>query len=213
MAQRSRVASHDQSTRRGVLQLLGGVGMTAIPATTGCLSGPTNTDTPRGTSTTDTPIDEPPFTHWTYQTPHETFGPFTLGPTDPPTPALYVGSGEPSSQENTSSPATQHTLYALTLQEGSEHWQASLPHPPRTTPMHSGDDGPLRLYLATAPRNLYGETAELHALDPTDGKRVWAFNTENRRFVYSLVTAAMGPTIGRKTRSSSRSGRVQRVHP
>lgn len=196
-----RQSSHrfDAPSRRRVLRALGTVGVAAVA---GCLGGPdddTGTDAPENeTATADgTPEpsgEEPAFTRWTHRTPHETLGELTLAPTDPPTPALYVGSGDPRGGSSSQS----HALYALTLQDGAERWRVSLPHQPRTAPLHGGDGDSSRLYLPVGPESTHGKNVELLAVDPVAGERAWTFDTEDRRFLYPLAATDDTVFVGRR---------------
>lgn len=194
------------TSRRKALQSLGGLAGLATIA--GCLSRSPDAGSGKNTTTgsDDTSMTAPAFADWTYETPHDDLGAITLAPMgDPSTAAVYVGSGVPSG-EDTRGSDSGHRLYALSLQDGTEQWQLSLPNAMRTTPMYGGDDGPARLYFATGPESLHGEDVTFHAVDPAKGEQAWTFTTEKRRFLYPLTTTDDAVFVGRRDDQLSQQG-------
>ncbi len=179
-----------------MLEALGGAGVAALAA--GCQGrrAAPGADSPDGTVTApdDTeqgslPAPEPAYARWTYRTPHDALASLTLAPTDPPTPALYVAGGR-------SGAAGDSALTALGLEDGSETWQVPLPDTPRTTPLHGGDDRP-RVYITTGPQGSQGQDTALHAVDPVRGRRIWGFDTDDRRALAPLGTTDDAVFLGR----------------
>lgn len=183
------------STRRTVL-------VSALAAAAGCtdLSSETPTDDSTDTEPTDdetgtptdsTPADGPEYAVWSRETPNETLGIVALGG-GPETPVLFAASG-PREDGSTD----DHTLQALSLQEGSEQWRLDVADPVRTVPEYVRAEGPEYVF-ATGRESLRGEGYVVHAVDPSDRERVWRFDTDEERFLYPLVVDDGRVFVGRR---------------
>lgn len=181
------------STRRAVLSA-------AVAVTAGCASlrseltstetqsdspdEPTETATPQGSGST------PEFVHWQRELPHEKLGHLSLGG-GPETPAIFVAS---AATEDTSN---NHALHALSLQRGDEQWRIDLTNPVQNAPMFAGTTESPRLVFSTGRESLHGKEFEIIAVEPNTPKNVWRFDTDERRFVYPIVTTTDSVYVGR----------------
>lgn len=192
------------STRRAFLAAAMAAAAGCVDTTepgTGTATGDTTATPTAGTDTpdpgTDPPADAPPFVRWARETPHDALGTLSLSPGGDG-PAVYVGSAAADRAGATPDDGAEHTLHALSLRDGTEQWQVSLPNPVQTAPLYGGHDGLPRIYVSTGRRSVHGRGWELHALDPSRGERVWGFDTRERRFLYPLAAADDGVVVGRR---------------
>lgn len=192
------------STRRTLLA--------ALAATAGCADLRRETGTPDdpGTATPDgspeTPSetasgDAPGFVRWGRETPHDELGLLSLGG-GPETPVVFVASGAPDDGSTDS----DHTLYALSLQAGDEKWRAGVPHPVQTAPKYAGTRESPRVVFATGRESLHGEAFGIHAVDHRSGSHTWRFDTDDRRFLYPIVTTEDAVFVGRRDDQLGESG-------
>jgi len=133
---------------------------------------------------------------WRHETPHDALDVVSLAP-GAGKPAVYVGSDGGGEGED------GHAIHALGLADGTEQWRVSLPTPAVTEPMYAeGEAGP-RVYVATRRAS---DAAELHALDPSRGTRVWGFDAPERRRVFLLGTTDETVFVGTRDDDVARSG-------
>ncbi|MEF8856005.1 MAG: PQQ-binding-like beta-propeller repeat protein [Haloplanus sp.] len=182
------------STRRAVLAML-----TAMAGCTNRSNDSTRTATPSATergSPTSTPASGSVPVRWRHETPHEALNVVSVAP-GADSPAVYVGSDGGGEGED------GHALHAIGLANGTEQWRVSLPTPAVTEPMYAdGEAGP-RVYIATRRTS---DAAELYALDPARGTRVWGFDAPERRRVYPLGATDETVFVGTRDDDQARSG-------
>ncbi|WP_248895758.1 PQQ-binding-like beta-propeller repeat protein [Haloplanus halobius] len=178
--------------------------LAALAAMAGCTNRspdatPTATpsETARGSPTpTSTPTNGSVPVRWRHETPHEALDIVSLAP-GADGPAVYVGS------DGGSEGADGHAIHAIGLADGTEQWRVSLPTPAVTSPVYAeGEAGP-RVYVAT---RVSSETAELYALDPSRGTRVWGFDAPARRRVYPMGATGDTVFVGTRDDDVARSG-------
>jgi outer membrane protein assembly factor BamB len=168
----------------------GSTGSTASPT-----RGPTGTAV-ASTTTTPMPASDAVPVRWRHETPHDALDVVSLAP-GADGPAVYVGSDGGGAGED------GHALHAIGLADGAEQWRVSLPSPAMTEPVYAdGEAGP-RVYVATRRSS---EAAELYALDPSRGTRVWGFDAPERRRVYPLGATDGTVFVGTRDDDVSRSG-------
>jgi outer membrane protein assembly factor BamB len=158
---------------------------------------PTGTDAGAATegSTRTRTSDSVPV-RWRHETPHDALDVVSLAP-GAGGPAVYVGS------DGGGAGADGHALHALDLADGTEQWRVSLPTPAVTAPVYGeGPAGP-RVYVAT---RRSGDAAELYAIDPSRGTRVWGFDAPERRRVYPLGATGETVFVGTRDDDVERSG-------
>jgi outer membrane protein assembly factor BamB len=173
--------------------------LVTLTALAGCTDGSQSTGSPTRTPT-DTPTATPASgsvpVRWRYETSHDALDVVALAP-GPGGPAVYVGS------DGGGEGADGHALHAVGLTDGAEQWQVSLPNPVVTEPLYAeGESGP-RVYVATRQSS---DAAELYALDPTRGTRVWGFDAPERRRVYPLGATRETVFVGTRDDDVARSG-------
>ncbi|AXG05590.1 hypothetical protein DU500_03580 [Haloplanus rubicundus] len=188
--------------------------LAALTALAGCTDGSqspestgSSTRTPTGTDASDateaptrTPTSDSVPVRWRHETPHSALDVVSLAP-GADGPAVYVGS------DGGGEGADGHALHAVGLTDGTEQWRVSLPTPVVTEPLYAeGESGP-RVYVATRRSS---DAAELYALDPSRGTRVWGFDAPERRRVYPL--GATGETVFVGTRDDDVARNGETVH-
>ena len=184
--------------------------LVALTALAGCTDGsqsPESTGSPTRTPTgtgagaetqapTRTPTSDSVPVRWRHETPHDALDVVSLAP-GPGGPAVYVGS------DGGGQGADGHALHALDLADGTEGWRVSLPTPAVTDPVYAeGESGP-RVYVATRRSS---DAAELYALDPSRGTRVWGFDAPERRRVYPLGATDRTVFVGTRDDDVERNG-------
>lgn len=180
--------------------------LAALAALAGCSDGPptegaTDTRTTGETATptaqsTVRPTSESVPVRWRHETPHDALDVVSLAP-GADGPAVYVGS------DGGGAGADGHAIHALGLADGSEQWRVSLPTPVVTEPTYAdGESGP-RVYVATRQSS---DAAELHALDPSRGTRVWGFDAPERRRGFVLGATDETVFVGTRDDDVARSG-------
>ncbi|AZH24101.1 outer membrane protein assembly factor BamB family protein [Haloplanus aerogenes] len=156
----------------------------------------TDTASSATATATATPTNGTVPVRWRHETPHEALDVVALAP-GADGPVVCVGSDGGGAGEG------GHALHAVGLADGTEQWRVSLPAPAVTEPIYAeGEAGP-RLYVAT---RVTDGAAELHAIDPTRGTRVWEFDAPERRRFYPLGTTADTVFVGTRDDDVSRSG-------
>jgi|GEM_PF-2063334 len=190
------------STRRAVLAAL-----TAIAGCTDRSNESTRTTTPGATgsatstpeateSATPTPAGESGTVRWRYATPHDALDVVSLGPGSDG-PAVYVGSDGGGEGEG------GHALHAVDPADGTEQWRVSLPNPVVTEPVAVESGAEPRVYVATRRAS---DAAELYALDPSRGTRVWGFDAPERRRLFLLGVTDETVFVGTRDDDMARSG-------
>ena len=188
--------------------------LVTLTALAGCTDGSQSpetgspTRTPTGTGgadATETPTQMPTSdsvpVRWRHETPHDALDVVSLAP-GAGGPAVYVGSDGGGEGED------GHALHALDLADGTEQWRVSLPTPVVTEPLYAdGESGP-RVYVATRRSSA---AAELYALDPSRGTRVWGFDAPERRRVYPLGATDRTVFVGTRDDDVGRSGETIRA--
>jgi outer membrane protein assembly factor BamB len=184
--------------------------LAALTALAGCTDGspsadstgspprtPTGTGAGAGTETpTWTPTSDAVPVRWRHETPHQLLDAVSVGP-GVDGPAVYVGS------DGGGAGTDGHAFHALDPADGTERWRVSLPTPVVTEPIYAdGESGP-RVYVATRRSS---DAAELSALDPSRGTRVWGFDAPERRRVYPLGATDRTVFVGTRDDDQSRSG-------
>jgi outer membrane protein assembly factor BamB len=182
--------------------------LAALAATAGCTDGsPDSATSPTARATgpsggSGTPAATATTTsgsvprRWRHETPHDALDVVSLAP-GADGPAVYVGS------DGGGEGGDGHALHAIGPADGTEQWRVSLPNPAVTEPMYAeGESGP-RVYVATRRAS---DAAELHALDPSRGTRVWGFDAEDRRRVYPLGATDETVFVGTRDANVERSG-------
>jgi len=176
--------------------------LAALTAIAGCTDPPsdsTRTATPRVTdrgAATATPTSESVPVRWRHETPHEALDIVSLAP-GVDGPAVYVGSDGGGAGEG------GHALHALGVTDGTEQWRVSLPNPVVTEPIYAEGESEARVYVTTRRAS---DTAELYALDPSRGTRVWGFDAPERRRFFLLGATDGTVFVGTRDDDVARSG-------
>jgi len=168
--------------------------LAALTAIAGCTNR--SAESTRTATATPTPATGSVPVRWRHETPHDALDVVSLAP-GADGPAVYVGSDGGGEGED------GHAIHAVDPADGTERWRVSLPNPVVTEPVYAeGEAGP-RVYVATRRAS---DAAELYALDPSRGTRVWGFDAPERRRVFLLGATDETVFVGTRDDDQSRSG-------
>lgn len=176
--------------RRAVLSALAG----GVVWGAGCSETSDETASPDSSAS----AERPDYTLWKKQLPHDELGIVSLGG-GPETPAIFAS----SAAENGTS--DDHTLHALTFQEGDTRWRIGLADPVQTVPTYVGRDAGPRFVFATG-RYSTDDGFLLHAINPDATERVWRVEADAGRAIFPIATTDNRVFVGRRDDQPAESG-------